>query len=96
MHGLGKLLQEMAGAEIENALYGVNPQGVNVVLRHPVAGVVDEIAPHLIAVRPVKVDCLSPRRLVPVGEIGREAPQVVPLGTEMIVDHVEDNGQALP
>src|SRR3712207_8954783 len=36
----------------------------------------------------------SPRRAVPVGEVGRELAEVVPRWTEMVVDDVEQHPEA--
>ena len=53
-----------------------------------------KISPDVVAVRAVEIHGRPPRGAVPVGEVGAEVGQVVPLRPEVVVDHVEDDGQA--
>ena len=48
---LGHFLENMARAEIENAVDGVEAQRVDVILRQPVEGVVHKEAAHAVALR---------------------------------------------
>ena len=66
---------------------------VDVKLVDPLQRVVDEEPAHVIAVRAVEVERRPPRRLVPVGEVRAVLAEVVPLGTEVVVDDVEERGR---
>jgi len=55
--------------------------------------VLQEKVAHVVAVRAVVIDRLAPGRLVAVREIRAEVAQVIPLGPQMVVDHVQDHGQ---
>ena len=46
------------------------------------------------AVRAVEVDRRAPRRGVAVGEVRAEAAEVVARRAEVVVDHIEEDGQA--
>ena len=55
----------------------------------PVQRVFEKVAPHLVAVGAIVVDRLSPRRAVTIGEIRTIGGQVIPLGTEVVVDNIQ-------
>ncbi len=95
-HRVRKLREKRVGTGVRDAVDRVQPQAVDVVVREPGEGVLDEEAPHLVAVGPVEVQRRAPRCPVAVGEVGAEIPQVVPLGAEVVVDHVEDDGHPAP
>ena len=93
-HPLGKLREQMLRAVVEDRMHGVQPQAVEVELLDPVEGVVDHEFAHRAAVRPVEIDCRSPRRLMPVGKGLRcDRVNVGALGAEMVVDDVEQHHQ---
>ena len=46
------------------------------------------------AVRAIEVDRRAPRRGVTVGEVRAKAAEVVARRAEVIVDHIEEDGQA--
>ncbi len=50
-------------------------------------------SPDLVAVRTVEVDGHPPGCAVAAGEVGREVAEVVALGSEMVVDHIERHGE---
>ena len=87
----GDLAQQVRRAEIEDAVHGVEPQAVEVILRHPVSGIVDDVPPHVVAAGIVVVERRPPRCLVLLGEIGPEERKVVPLRADVIVDDVEND-----
>ena len=91
---LGQLGQDVDRALIEDRVDGVQPEAVDVELADPVPGVLDEVTPHARAVGPVEVDRGAPGRLVAVGEVRAVLAQVVALGAEVVVDHVEHDAQA--
>jgi hypothetical protein len=76
---------------ILDVLRRVEPKTVEMIFLDPVGRVLDEEIPH--RVRTFEVDRLAPVVLVLVGEIvGRVLRDVVPVGSEVIVDDVEDDG----
>ena len=93
-HGPGELGKERGGAEVHDAVDRVEAQRVHVELPEPVEGVLPEIPAHLVAEGTVEVHGGPPRGAVPVAEVGAEVGKVVPLRPEVVVDHVQDDGQA--
>ena len=73
---------------------GVQPEAVDVELVHPDAAVLDDVAPHARAALAVVVDRGAPGRRHAVGEVRAELGEVVALGTEVIVDDVEEHRDA--
>ena len=73
----------------------VQAQAVDVVLVQPVKRVVDEEPPHLVAIATVEVQRIAPGRAVVVREVRAVIAEVVPLRTEVVVDDVQDQGEAL-
>src|SRR5439155_19429236 len=57
--------------------------------------VLDEVAPDAGTVRAVEVEGASPWGLVAIREVRPELGKVVPFGPEMVVDDVEEDGEAL-
>jgi hypothetical protein len=86
----GDFGEDVHGGKIEDAVNRVQPKAVDVALAHPVECVVDEIASDLVALWPIEVERLTPRRAVTVGEVGPELGQVVSFRPEVVVDDVED------
>src|SRR2546430_9205371 len=75
----------------------IQTQAVEVVFLEPVERVVDEELAHRRTVRSVKVDRGTPGGDVPLGEELRRVPvQVIALGAEVVVDHVEQHREAMP
>ena len=61
---LRQFVEDVASAEIVDAVDGVQPKRVDVIFGEPVQRVVDDESAHAIALRTVKVDGLSPGRVV--------------------------------
>ena len=93
MYCFAQLLQDVGGASVKDTVDSVQTQGVDVVLGHPVEGVVDDIAAHLTAILAIVVHRLAPRGLVTVGKVGTVLAQVVALRPKMVVDHVQHDSQ---
>ena len=89
LKGVRKFVEDVAGAEVVNAMDGVQAKRVNVVFGKPVQSVVDDEAANAVASGPVKIDRLSPGRVVGIGEAGGELGKIVSFGTEMVVDNVQ-------
>jgi trehalose synthase len=79
--------------QIEDGVNGIQPQCVKVKLRLAVERVLNEVTAHLVAVRPVEVQRLTPGRVVAVREVGSELIEAVAFGAEMVVNHIERNGR---
>ena len=92
---LGQLGQHVHGARVEDRVDGVQPQPVDVELAHPVTRVVDEVPAHALAVGPVEVDGVAPRRAVAIGEVRTELAEVVALRAEVVVDDVQEDAEAV-
>ena len=90
---VGDLAQDRLRRFVVDSLDRVEAQPVDVVLAQPVQGVVDEEAPHLVAVGAVEVQRVAPRRVMAVGEVRAVVGEVVPLRPEVVVDDVEDQGE---
>ena len=87
--------EDVADAEVVDRLHGVEAKAVDVEVADPRAGVVNEERAHRVAFRTVKIDRVSPRRVVAVGEVRAELAEVVSFRAEVIVDNVEDDRQAV-
>jgi hypothetical protein len=71
----------------------IKTQAVEAVLHHPVKSVLGEEASHL---GPAEVDRRPPGRLdVIAEECRRVGGQVIPVGTEVVVDHIEKDHQPM-
>ncbi len=62
----------------------------------PVENILDNVVPHRIAMGVVKVDGITPRRFVVLGEVRCKVGGVVSLWSKMVINHVQDDGNALP
>ncbi len=93
--GFRKFLQDVARAEVVDAMDGVEPEGVHVIFGQPVQGIVDDPAANTVTFRAVVVDGLAPGCVVGVGEAGTKFGQVVPFRPQMVIDHVEHDRQAV-
>ena len=96
VHGRTDLLGQVHRAQVHDPVGRVEPETVEVELVDPVHRVVHQIAADLVAVGPVEVEPLAPGGAVAVAEVGAELAEVVPLGAEVVVHHVEQDGQAGP
>src|SRR3954470_18256859 len=79
---------------VDDGVHGIDPQPVNVKFINPLKRIVDEKPSHGIAVRAVEIQRQSPRRLVAVGEIRSKLGEVIPLGAKMVINDVEEKGEA--
>ena len=96
VHGRAELFGDVHRAQVHDPVHRVEAKPVEVILRHPVHRVVHHVAADLVAVRAVQVEALTPGGAIPVREVGAELAEVVPLGTEMVVHHVEEHREAEP
>ena len=92
----GEFRQQMARAVVDDRMDGIQPQAVEMELLEPIKRVVDHELADVSRIRAVVVDGSTPWRLVPLGEQRRVAAEVVALGAEVVVDHVEEDHQPAP
>ena len=92
---LGQLGQDVDRALVEDRVDRVETQAVDVELADPVPRVLDEMPADALAVGAVEVDGRAPGRLVAVRVVRAVLPQVVALGPEVVVDHVEHDAEAV-
>ena len=93
-HAFGKFVQHMLRAVVDDRMHGVEPQPVQMELLDPVERVLDDELAHRLAVLAVVIDGVAPGRLVALGEEARGVGgEVVPVGTKVIIDHVEEDHQ---
>ncbi len=86
-----QVVQERRGIGIDDCVRGVEPQSVEAVVDQPCARVFDEERAH---VGDAQIDRGAPRRVVALGEERRRVRvEVVPFGTEVVVDHIEQDGE---
>src|SRR5215467_6919037 len=76
-------------------MHGIQAKPVEVVLLQPIQGVVDEEFANCPAVRSVKVDRISPRRLIAIGEeLWRVFAKVVPFRSKVVVNHIQQDHES--
>ena len=83
----------MARAEVVDAVNGVQAKGIDVVFGEPVQGVIDKKAADAIALRPIKVDRLSPGRVMGVSKAGSKLGKIISFRAEVVVNHVQYDRQ---
>ena len=75
-------------------MHGVEAEAVQVELLEPVQRVVHDEGPRDLAARSVEVEGVAPRGLAVEAEERRGIPmEVVALGSEVVIDHVEKDGE---
>ena len=75
-------------------MHGVEPKTVEGIVPQPHLDVVQHETANLVRVLSVVVECAPPGRLVLGGEIRSEDAEVIPLGTDVVIDNVEDHRDA--
>ena len=89
-----EVLEERHRALVVDRMHRVEPQAVDVVMAQPAERIVDEEAPHLVGVGAVEVDGGAPRRVAIRPEVRPIAAQAVPDRAEVVIDDVEEDGEA--
>src|ERR1700682_236530 len=91
---LGNLAENVGLALVEYRVDGVEAEPVEVELFEPVESVVHEKIAYRPAIRPREVDRGTPwRPKAVVKEIGCDRRQIVTLWPEVVVDHIEKDGE---
>jgi hypothetical protein len=94
-HGLCQRVHDMRRRTVVHGVHGVDAQAVEVELLQPVQRVVDEEVAHPAAARALEVDGRAPGRVQRrIEEVGCVGVQVVALGSEVVVDHVQQHHQS--
>ena len=92
---LRELVEDVGAAVVLDRVDGVEPEPVEMEGLDPVFGVLDDESAHRSGIRPVEIDRVAPRRAMAAGEeVRRVGREVIPLGAEMVVDDVEQHGDA--
>ena len=87
--------ENMVFRSIENCLRRVEPQPVEMILVDPIARIGDEEFAHWAGIGTIEIDRLAPLVVVAISEISRgEQFEIVSVRAEMIVDDIEDDGDA--
>lgn len=94
VHGLRELLDKGHGRGVHDGMDGVEPQCIHAARVEPPERAPDEEPPDLVRAGSVEVERPSPRRVVPIREVRTERVEVVPLRPEVVVHHVEHDGEA--
>src|SRR5690349_13039473 len=93
-NALGDFLENVFRAGVENGVYRVQPQAVETELLDPIQRVVNHEIADGAAVRAIEVDGRAPRGFVSLREeLRRVNGEVISIGAEVIVDHVQQDHQ---
>src|ERR1039458_1819648 len=94
-HALRQFHQQVAAAVVDERMDRIKAQPVDALFRDPVQCITDDEFPHSLRLGAVKIDCRPPWGLVTIAEkgggVGRK---VVAIGTEVVVDDIEDDHDA--
>src|SRR5260370_28283667 len=94
MNRIGQFFEKTNGRMVENRMHRVEPERIDMAINDPIKRVLDKIISHLVAPRTIEIERRSPRRLVPVGEIRPELGKIISLRAEMIINDVQNHGEA--
>lgn len=95
MHGLGDTGQDVHVACVLNGMHGVQPETIQVILHHPIQGVVNEEVAHPFAVWSIESDCSAPRGVSGMVEelVPGVGVEVISFRPEVVVDHIQKDHQ---
>ena len=96
MDSLAELLEKRQGGDIGDGVNGIEAKPIDAELGDPVQRILDEEAADLVGMRAVEIQRRTPGGAVPVGEVRAELREVVAFGPEMVVNHVQHHGKAVP
>src|SRR2546423_2248851 len=93
-HRFGQFSENVWARIVSNGMTRVQPQSVKVILPQPVQRVVNEKTAYGPAARAVKIDRLSPRGAMTIGEeLRRVNSQIIALRPKVVVNHVQKHHQ---
>jgi len=90
----GDFGDDVLGRIILDGLDGIEAEAVEVILAQPVEGVFDDEAADVRAAGVVVIDGIAPGSFVAGGEVGPEPREVISLIAEVVVDDIEEDGEA--
>ena len=73
-------------------MYGIEPEGIDMIIFQPKPGILQDIIADAIGPGIIEVQCFPPGSLVFIRKIGTELVEVITFRTEVIVDHIDDDG----
>src|SRR5690606_356317 len=79
---------------IKNRMNSITSQAVQVVVFHPMEGISGKISPHPIRPLSVVINRVAPRSPILLREVGPELPKVISFRPNMIVHHIQEDGDA--
>src|SRR5579862_4323547 len=91
-----ELLEKRNRGGVEDCVDRVQAQTVDAIVAQPHQCVVAKESADLVAVPIVEINRVAPWRVIPVSKVGTEFREIVPFRTEVIVNDVENNGEAVP
>ena len=89
-----QLLEDVGWRLVDDRVHRIEAQAVQVVVADPHCRVVDSEPAHLSCIGPIEVERSAPRGMVPVAEVGSKPRQEVADRAEVVVDDIQDHGQA--
>ena len=90
---LREFLQQVHGSGVDQGVHGVQPQTVDAVFLEPHAGVVEDVAAHLVL---GEIDRVPPGSGRVVTQVRAEAGEHVAARTQVVVDNVLDHAKTAP
>ena len=93
MHRPDDVRHEVNRAVVDDGVDRVEPERIHVEVLHPGPGRLHHVRADRPGVGSVVVHAVAPGRAMARGGVGPELAEVVPLGTEVVVDHVEAHAQ---
>ena len=93
--GIRQLFEEGIRRMIQDGVYGVQTQSIEMKVGDPIKRVIDKVASYVIAIGAVEIHRRPPGGFVALGVVRGEVRQIIPFGSEMVVDNVEDRRDPL-
>ena len=90
----GDFGDDVLGRIVLDGLDSVEAQAVEVILAQPVESVFDDEAADVQAAGVVVIDGVAPGGFVAAGEVGAELREVISLIAQVVVDDIEEDGEA--
>ena len=90
----GQLLKDVSGGGVDKCMDGVEPQTIEMIIAQPHQCIVTNKAAYFVAIGAVEIDGIPPGSGMAIGEIRREAPEIISRRPEMVINNVKDHGQA--
>src|SRR5690606_29527928 len=82
-------LPKMHGPIVKNSMNGITPKSINMIMDHPMQGVVRKKIPHPIRPVTVIVDSISPRSSVLLCKVRSKSIKIITFWSQMVVHHIQ-------